>query len=91
MAARDRLASSLIRHVGTFDSAEMTAGEVAAYGCKKLGIKAPKGQEGAALAGYLAAAGKAAKHKYSMDGADPAPAGTAKGSPALQKYLKEGA
>jgi hypothetical protein len=27
---------------------------VAAYGCKKLGLKAPKGQEIAFLSGYLA-------------------------------------
>ena len=59
MAQRDRLAAALVKHVGTFDHAEMTAAQVAEYGCKKLGVSAPKGQEGAALAGYLAAAAKA--------------------------------
>jgi hypothetical protein len=91
MARRDRLAASLVRHVGTFDHAEMTAGEVAAYGCKKLGIKAPKGQEGAALVGYLAAAAKAPRQVFSMDEAAPAlDVGKPKGSPALRQYLKEG-
>jgi hypothetical protein len=91
MARRDKLAAALVRHVGTFDHAEMTAAEVAAYGCKKLGIKAPKGQEGAALAGYLAATARAPKQMYSMDGDAPAPdTGKIKGSAALRQYLKEG-
>jgi hypothetical protein len=91
MAQRDRLAAALVKHVGTFDHAEMTAAQVAEYGCKKLGISAPKGQEGAALAGYLAAAAKAPAPTFSMDGGPSALAGGArKGSDALQKYLKEG-
>lgn len=56
ISQRDKLASDLSRHVGTFDHAEMTLAEVAAYGVGKLGIKVGKGQEMAALTGYLAAA-----------------------------------
>ena len=88
MAAREKLTAAIIPYVGTFDHAEMTAREVAAYGCKKLGISCPAGQEEAALAGYLAAAGKKAERVYSLDAA-PVRA-DAKGSPALEKYLKEG-
>ncbi|WP_019573346.1 DUF2213 domain-containing protein [Curvibacter lanceolatus] len=55
-ARRDRLAVALSKHIGTFDHAEMTESEVAAYGVKKLGLSVAAGQEAAALAGYLAAA-----------------------------------
>lgn len=59
MGQRDKLADSLKDHVGTFDHSEMSLAQVAAYGVGKLGIKVPKGQETAALSGFLAAAGKA--------------------------------
>jgi hypothetical protein len=55
--ARNRLAATLSKHVGAFDAAELGLADdraVAAYGCKKLGLKAPKGQELAYLSGYLA-------------------------------------
>lgn len=52
-ARRDELANQLSNFVGTFDHSEMTRQEVAAYGVNKLGIKCDKGQEIAALAGYL--------------------------------------
>jgi hypothetical protein len=51
---RDRLASEVQAHIGTFDHADMTADEVAAYAIGKFGLKAPKGQEQAILSGYLA-------------------------------------
>jgi uncharacterized protein len=57
VTARNRLAATLSKHVGAFDAAEMGMSDeqaVAAYGCKKLGLKAPKGQELAYLSGYLA-------------------------------------
>lgn len=50
---RDTLASRLSSFVGSFDASEMTASEVASYGIQKLGIKAPKGQEMAALDGFM--------------------------------------
>jgi hypothetical protein len=52
--ARNRLAEQVSKHVGTFDTAGMDEQAVAVYGCKKLGLKAPKGQELAYLGGYLA-------------------------------------
>lgn len=58
IAARDKLAARLSPHVGTFDSATMDENQVAAYGCKKLGLNAPKGHERHFLEGYLSAARK---------------------------------
>ena len=55
IAQRDNLARQISAHVGTFDHAEMTLGEVVRYGCDKLGVKAEAGQEHAALSGYLQA------------------------------------
>jgi len=55
--ARNALAAQLSKHVGTIAPtviAGMDEADVAAYGCKKLGLKAPKGQELAYLSGYLA-------------------------------------
>lgn len=52
--ARNTLASKLSKHVGTFNATGMDEQGVAAYGVKKLGLNAPKGQELAFLSGYLA-------------------------------------
>ena len=69
-AARDSLAKSLSVHVGTFDHAEMTMEEVAAYGVAKLGINAVKGQEVATLNGFLQAQPKSVSTAtVSMDSA----------------------
>jgi hypothetical protein len=72
LAARDALAKQVSQHVGTFDAAEMTLDEVATYGCTKLGIKAPAGQEAAMLAGYLQAKGDPAKRPVAAVGMDSA-------------------
>jgi 8-oxo-dGTP pyrophosphatase MutT (NUDIX family) len=56
VASRNKLVESLSKHVGTFDATGMDEAEVAVYGCDKLGLKAPKGQERAYLDGYLSAA-----------------------------------
>jgi hypothetical protein len=53
-SARNALAEKVSKHVGTFNAAGMDEQAVAVYGCKKLGLKAPKGQELAFLGGYLA-------------------------------------
>ena len=53
VAKRDKLATDLSWHVGTFDHSEMTHEEVAQYGVKKLGLSAPAGQEVNFLSGYL--------------------------------------
>jgi hypothetical protein len=52
---RDDLAKKLSVHVGAFDCSAMDESAVQAYGVKKLGLKATKGQEGAVLQGYLQA------------------------------------
>lgn len=91
MAGRDAMVKKLVPHVGTFDHAHMTAAEVAAYGCKKLGIACVKGQESAALAGYLAGAAKAPRSVFSMDAAHSGGvglSGNAKSSKAMTTYLK---
>lgn len=55
LAAKSALASHLSEVIGTFDHAAMlTPSEVAAYGCKKLGLAVSAGQEVAAINGYLA-------------------------------------
>jgi len=53
IADRDTLASKLSEFVGTFDSATMTAAQVAEYGVKKLGVPCTKGSERIALDAYL--------------------------------------
>ncbi|WP_246216993.1 DUF2213 domain-containing protein [Paraburkholderia panacisoli] len=52
--ARNTLAAKLSKHVGTFNAVGMDEQAVAVYGCKKLELKAPKGQELAFLSGFLA-------------------------------------
>jgi len=60
IANRDKLVQKVVPHIGTFDHALMTCGEVSAYALEKLGKKAPKGQESIVLDAYLdgLAAGK---------------------------------
>lgn len=52
---RNELGERVSKHVGAFAMDSMTILQVAEYGIKKLGIKAPKGQEVATLNGYLTA------------------------------------
>lgn len=55
IVAKAALANRLSCVVGTFDHSEMlTEAEVAAYGCKKIGLAASAGQELATVNGYLA-------------------------------------
>ncbi len=54
IAARDKIAGRLAKHIGTFDCSAMDEQEVAAYGVRKLGIKGvQKGHEMTALDVYL--------------------------------------
>ena len=53
ISKRDSLANKLSRHVGAFDSTDMSAKDVAKYGVKKLSIECEDGQEIAALTGYM--------------------------------------
>ena len=55
ISTRDALAHAVSAHVGTFDHAEMTLGEVAKYSADKLGITCDSGHELAAVQGFLAA------------------------------------
>ncbi|CAB4132167.1 Uncharacterised conserved protein UCP029215 [uncultured Caudovirales phage] len=64
---RDELAASLSRFIGTFNASEMTHGEVAEYGVKKLEISAPKGSEAAVLQGYLHGRKAPTAHAATMD------------------------
>lgn len=54
VSARDKLVREVTPVVGTFDHAEMTATDVAAYALKKLEITAPAGHEQTALTAFLA-------------------------------------
>lgn len=85
IAKRDTLAKELSARIGVFDHAEKTLEEVVAYGCEKLGIKAEKGQEAAALSGYLQAA-PAAVPAATVAGMDSA--GSAGKSNFVSKHLK---
>jgi len=71
ISKRDKLSVKLEKHVGVFDSAEMTLDEVACYGVKKLGLSCKKGQESILIDGYLAGrdAGYSAKASVAMDNA----------------------
>lgn len=82
VSRRDALARDLSRHVGTFDHADMTTNEVAAYGVKKLKITHAKGQELSCLSGYLQAAKVAPVTTYSGTGLDAIDSGSA-----ISKYL----
>jgi len=53
IAQRDVLAKQLSAHVGTFDHAEMTLADVAAYGVQKLGIQCEAAQAVPVLTGFL--------------------------------------
>ena len=84
IAQRDQLAKQISAHVGTFDHAEMTLDAVVAYGCEKLGITAEKGQEAAALSGFLQAKPAATlKATVGLDSAQPG-----KGGDFVTKHLK---
>lgn len=68
ITARDTLAKDLSHHIGTFDHADKTLDEVAAYGVEKLGITCESGQERAVLTGFLAGAKrKPAAGSFGMD------------------------
>lgn len=62
ISKRDALASQLSQHIGTFDHAEKTLSEVAAYGVKKLGLQCAEDEALPTLKGYLAAKKAASVH-----------------------------
>lgn len=79
---RDALAGKISQYVGTFDHADKTLSEVAAYGAQKLGLKVAKGHELAALDGYFAARPNPTAVVVTMDGAIAAPG-------AVPEFLKK--
>lgn len=62
------LATKLKPHVGVFDHSGKTEQEIAAYGVKKLGISATKGQEIPMLAGFLQGRGDPSKQPVARNG-----------------------
>lgn len=55
VAKRDELYSKVSAVVGAFDHKDMTAEDIAKYGCEKFGLKVGAGQELVAVEAYLAA------------------------------------
>lgn len=84
---RDKLATDLVPHVGTFDHSDMTASQVAAYGIQKLGLKAEKGTEAAILSGYLQGRKAPAAQAVASFGMDSATGGD---DNYVNKFLKGG-
>ena len=66
LGERDALAGRLVPHVGTFDHSGMTIDQVAAYGCKQLGITAQPGTEVISLDAALQVR-KADREKQTVD------------------------
>lgn len=56
ITVRDKLAAQLSQHIGVFDHKDKTVAEVARYGVKKLGLQCKRGQEEAAINGFLVGA-----------------------------------
>ena len=67
ISKRNALAEKLSQHIGTFDHAEKTLSEVAAYGIKKLGLTCKPGHEESVLDGYLAGAKPAGLAREAFD------------------------
>lgn len=69
LAAKKALYDSLSKHVGAFDSAEMSLAGMAKYGLRKLGVEAPHGQRVSYLQAYLQGMDKASKSTVATDAA----------------------
>ena len=67
LAKKSKLYAQLSAHIGAFDHAEMDLDKMAKYGCKKLGLEAPKETRVVALEAFLK--GKGAPTKAAMDSA----------------------
>lgn len=52
-ATKAKLHAQLAPHIGTFDHSEMSVGQMAQYGCKQLGIDAPKSGSVSFLQAFL--------------------------------------
>jgi cobalamin biosynthesis protein CobT len=69
MAAKKALYDSLSKRIGAFDASEMSLAKMAKYGCRKLGVDAPRGQRVSYLQAYLQGMDKASKTTVATDAA----------------------
>lgn len=69
MAAKKALYDSLSKRIGAFDASEMSLAKMAKYGCRKLGVNAPRGQRVSYLQAYLQGMDSASKTKVATDAA----------------------
>lgn len=69
LAAKKSLYDSLSKRVGAFDASDMSLAGMAKYGCRKLGIDAPRGQRVSYLQAYLQGMDKASKATVATDAA----------------------
>lgn len=67
LAKKAKLYSELSAHIGAFDHAEMDLDSMAQYGCKKLGLEAPKEARISSIEAFLK--GKGAPAQAAMDAA----------------------
>jgi len=67
MAQKSKLYNSLSAHIGAFDHSEMDLNKMAKYGCKQLGLEAPKETRVVALEAFLK--GKGIPSRAAMDSA----------------------
>ena len=67
LAKKAKLYNELSAHIGAFDHAEMDLDAMAQYGCKKLGLEAPKEARISSIEAFLK--GKGAPAKAAMDAA----------------------
>lgn len=72
MAAKKALYDSLSKRIGAFDASEMSLAKMAKYGCRKLGVDAPRGQRVSYLQAYLQGMDKASKSTVATTDAAPA-------------------
>lgn len=71
LAIKGKLYDALSRRIGAFDHADMSLAKMAKYGCRKLGVDAPKGQRVSFLQAFLQGADSAASaaSSHAMDAA----------------------
>lgn len=67
VSQRNALVEKLSQHIGTFDHADKTLGEVVSYGVKALKLQCERGQEAAMLNGFLAGAKVNSRPAYAHD------------------------
>jgi len=67
LAKKAKLYNELSAHIGAFDHAEMSLDAMAQYGCKKLGLEAPKEARISSIEAFLK--GKGAPAQAAMDSA----------------------